>query len=115
MGAQENRVTRDQLYNEALQQGVAYEHEAYRCLIEAEQAYRDAGQMKKDGRARAAGEAGRMLPQHERATDVRTNTFKDVADAKGDHVYYSAQAQMYASLASMKFAKASALAAGRLP
>lgn len=98
-----------EMYLEAMRQGTAYEREAYRCLKEAEQAFRDAGDMKAEGRARAGSELGRMLPQHERATDVRTNSFKAVADAKADHVYYSGQAQMYAALATMKFTKAAAL------
>ena len=97
------------LYLEAMRQGTEYEHEAYRCMIEAQRAFEDAGTMKNEGRARAGSEFGRMLPQHERATDVRTNSFKAVADAKADHLYYTGQAQMYACMAQMKFAKAAAL------
>lgn len=96
---------------EATLQGVEFEREAERCRMEAQRAFEDVGTMKAEGRARQAGEFERMLPQHERATDVRTNTMKAMGDAKADHMYYSAQAAMYANLAAMKFAKASAIMA----
>lgn len=96
---------------QAMAEGVQLEHEAYRCQAEAEWAYRDAGDMKNEGRRRAALRNPRMLPEDERLADYRTNGFKVVADAKGDHLYYSGQAAMYASLAAMKFAKAAGLKA----
>lgn len=96
-------------YVETMREGRAFENEAERCRMEAEQAYADAGAMKAEGRSRVAGEQDRLLPQHERATDVRTNTFKATQDAKADHLYYSAQAQMYAALATMKFTKANSI------
>lgn len=97
------------LYVECMQQGRAFEGEAERCRLEAQQAFEDVAAMKQAGRDRQAGEAERMLPQHERATDVRTNTMKAMADAKADHVYYATQAATYAQLATMKYAKASAV------
>lgn len=97
------------VYIETMREGRAFEDQAERCRMEAEQAFADAGLMKTEGRARVAGEGGRLLPQHERATDVRTNTYKVVGDTKADHVYYSAQASMYAALATMKFTKAQAI------
>lgn len=105
------------LYVETMQQGRAFEQEAERCRMEAERAFKEVGDMKQEGRDRQAGEAERMLPQHERATDVRTGTMKVMADAKADHVYYSTQAATYAGLATMKYAKASAVLAkiGPLP
>lgn len=99
------------VYVETMQQGRAFEQEAERCRMEAENAYKDVAGMKQEGRDRQAGEAERMLPQHERATDVRTGTMKAMADAKADHVYYSTQAATYAGLATMKYAKATAVLA----
>lgn len=99
------------LAREATLQGAQFEQEAERCRMEAQRAFEDVAAMKAEGRARQAREHERMLPQHERATDVRTGTMKAMADAKADHVYYSAQAATYANLAAMKFAKASAIMA----
>lgn len=105
------RVTLANLAKQAMLEGTALEHEAYRCQAEAEQALADSKAMKAEGQRRALVENPRMLPQHLRATDVRTNSFKAMQDAKGDHVYYSGQAAMYAGLAAMKFAKAAGLKA----
>lgn len=99
------------LYTETMAEGCAFEAEAERCRMEAEQAFRDVGDMKAEGRRRAGSELGRMLPKHERAVDVRTNTMKAMGDAKGDQAFYTGQAVMYANLAAMKFAKAAALLA----
>lgn len=97
------------LAKQALLEGVALEHEAERCRMEAERAFQDVGAMKVEGRDRSAVQNPRMLPSAQRAVDVRTNSFKAVADAKGDVMFYSSQATMYAGLAAMKFAKAAAL------
>lgn len=97
------------LYSETMKQGRQFEEKAERARLEAEQAFDDVAAMKAEGRGRVHVEPERMLPSHERATDVRTNTMKAMADAKADHVYYSAQATMYAGLAAMKFAKAQAI------
>lgn len=105
------RVTLANLAKQAMLEGTALEHEAYRCQAEAEQALADQRAMKAEGQRRAAVQNPRMLPSHQRAVDVRTNSFKAMQDAKGDHVYYSGQAAMYASLAAMKFAKAAGLKA----
>lgn len=99
------------VYVETVQQGRAFEQEAERCRMEAEQAFADVGAMKAEGRTRVHVEPERMLPQHERASDVRTGTMKAMADAKADHVYYSTQAATYAGLATMKYAKATAVLA----
>lgn len=99
------------LAREATLQGMQFEREAERCRMEAQRAFEDVAAMKAEGRARQAREYERMLPQHERATDVRTGTMKAMADAKADHVYYSTQAATYANLAAMKYAKASAIMA----
>lgn len=97
------------LYRQAIHQARAFESEAERCRLEAENAYADGGAMKTEGRRRARGEAARMLPSHQRAVDVRTNTFKAVGDAKGDVAFYMGMASMYAELATMKYAKAAAI------
>lgn len=95
----------------SLLRGIDYERRANELCQEAEQAFADAGSLKAEGRARVAGEAVRMLPIHERAADVRTNSFKAMQDAKADHAYYTTQASMYAALAAMEFAKSQALMA----
>lgn len=96
-------------YIQAMNQGREFEELAEKYRLEAENAYADAGNMKKEGQARAAKQNPRMLPSHERAVDVRTNSFKAVADAKGDFVLYlSTMASTYANLAQMKYAKAGA-------
>lgn len=105
------RVALANLAKQAMLEGTALEHEAYRCQAEAEQAFRDVKSLKEEGRERAKARGEVMLPAHERAIDHRTGTFKVVQDAKGDHVYYSGQAAMYAGLAAMKFAKAAGLKA----
>lgn len=108
MGGADRRIINN-LYKQAMLEGAALERLAEQYRQEAEQAYEDVGLMKAEGRRRVAGERGRMLPQHQRATDVRTNTFKAVADAKGDNLYLIQLSQMYAGLAAMKFAKAAGL------
>lgn len=105
------RVTLANLAKQAMLEGTALEHQAYRCQAEAEQALKDQRDMKAEGQRRALVENPRLLPQHQRATDVRTNSFKAMQDAKGDHLYYSSQATMFAALAGMKFAKAAGLKA----
>lgn len=105
------RITLANLAKQAMLEGTALEHEAYRCQAEAERALADSKAMKVEGQRRAAVQNPRMLPSHQRAVDVRTNSFKAMQDAKGDHVYYSGQAAMYAGLAAMKFAKAAGLKA----
>lgn len=100
------------LYKQAMSEGAALEREAERCRMEAERALEDVGTMKTEGRRRAKGEAERLLPRHERAVDVRTNSFKAMGDAKGDVAFYfQTMANTYAALAQMKFAKAAALRA----
>jgi len=94
---------------EALLQARQFEEVAEKWRLEAEQAYEDAGSMKAEGRARAARQNPRMLPSHERGVDVRTNSFKAVADVKGDVVMWLTWANTYATLAQMKYAKAAAL------
>lgn len=99
-----------QLYRQALNQARAFEELAEQYRLEAEKAFGDVGSMKKEGRARAQGEQPRMLPSHERATDVRTNSFKEMGDAKGDVAFYfTTMANTYANLATMKYAKAQAI------
>ena len=100
------------LYSETMQQAAAHETEAERCRLEAERAFQDVQAMKATGRTRAAKQRERMLPSHERAVDVKTNTMKAMADAKADHVYYATQAAMYAQMAGMKYAKAAAIRDG---
>src|SRR4029450_6812860 len=97
---------------EAMLQGREFEQEAERCRLEAEQAFADAGAMKAEGLRRAAVQNPRMLPSHQRAIDVKTNSFKAMQDAKGDFVVYlDTRAATYAALAQMKYAKATALLA----
>lgn len=98
---------------QALLEGAALERLAEQYRHRAEQAFKDVGAMKEVGRARAATRRSRMLPDSDRAVDVRTNTFKVVQDAKADHLYYIKLATMYASLAQAKFAKAATLKAWR--
>lgn len=105
---------KDDLYREALQQARQFEELAERYRLEAENAYTDVGAMRQEGRSRAKGEAARLLPKHERAVDVRTNTFKAVGDAKGDVAFYMNLASTYANLAAMKYAKAAAIRPMRL-
>src|SRR5690349_11462966 len=99
-----NLAALNNLAKQAMLEGAQFEREAERCRMEAERAYEDVGSMKSEGRARAAAGAPRMLPSHERAVDVRTNSFKTVGDAKGDVLFYAQQAAMYAQMAAMKFA-----------
>lgn len=96
---------------QAILQGRVFEEKAEKFRLEAERAFEDVQAMKAEGRRRAAVQQPRMLPSHERATDVKTNTVKAMADAKGDNAYYSGQSAMYANLAAMKYAKAQALMA----
>lgn len=97
------------VYKQAMQQGRDLEGEAEKYRLEAEQAYAAVGEMKKQGAARAAKENPRMLPSHERAIAVRTNSFKEVADAKGDFLLYlGTMCSTYSGLAAMKYAKAQA-------
>jgi hypothetical protein len=102
-------VLHDALYREALTQARFFEGMAEQYRMEAENAYADVGAMKKEGRARAAKQNPRMLPSHERAEDVKTNSFKAVGDAKGDVAFYLTMASTYANLATMKYAKANAI------
>lgn len=102
-------MDRSELIVQALMEGTQFEHEAERCRMEAQNAFDDVKAMKDEGRRRAAVQNPRMLPSHERATDVRTNTMKAMADAKGDVVFYSNLATTYATLATMKFTKAMAM------
>lgn len=97
------------LYKEALHQARQFEQLAEQYRLEAENTFADVGAMKKEGRDRARGEAARLLPKHERAVDVRTNSFKAMGDAKGDVAFFMSMAGMYANLATMKYAKAQAL------
>lgn len=98
------------LYREALRQGREFEQMAEQYRLEAENALADVKDMKDEGRRRVRGEAARLLPTHERAADVRTNSFKAMGDAKGDVMFYLAtMANTYANLAAMKYAKASAI------
>lgn len=101
--------TRAEIYQEALDQGRFFEGLAEQYRMEAENAYADVGAMKKEGQRRAAVQNPRMLPQAQRATDVRTNSFKAVADAKGDVAFYLGMAGTYANLATMKYTKAAAI------
>ena len=80
------------LYREALSQAREFEGLAEQYRMEAENAYADVAFMKKEGRARVLKQNPRMLPSHERATDVRTNSFKAVGDAKGDVAFYMTMA-----------------------
>lgn len=96
-------------YKQALKQGRFFEQLAEQHRLEAENAYADVGDMKAEGRQRAQGEAERMLPKHQRAVDVRTNSFKAVGDAKGDFLLEMQLAATYANLAAMKYAKAMAI------
>src|SRR5687768_4088631 len=100
---------REALYREALNQARQFEGLAEQYRMEAENAYADVAFMKKEGRARMLKQNPRMLPSHERAVDVRTNSFKAVGDAKGDVAFYLTMASTYANLATMKYAKATAL------
>ena len=68
--------------------------------------------MKAEGRRRAAVQNPRMLPSHGRATDVKTNTMKAMADAKGDVAFYLSMANTYADLAAMKYCKAATIKPG---
>lgn len=97
------------LYREALDQGRQFEELAEKYRLEAENAYADVADMRAEGRRRAQVQQVRMLPSHQRATDVRTASFKAVGDAKGDVAFYSGLASTYASLASMKYTKAAAI------
>lgn len=100
------------LYLEAMRQGREFEGQAEQWRLEAEKAYGEVGDMKAEGRRRSLIENTRMLPSHERAIDVRTNTYKVMQDAKGDYALYMAtMANTYGTLATMKYAKASALMA----
>lgn len=96
------------LYKEALAQARQFEQLAEQYRLEAENAYADVAAMKKEGQRRAAAQNPRMLPQAQRATDVRTNSFKAMADAKGDVAFYMNLASTYANLATMKYSKAAA-------
>lgn len=98
------------LYRQALNQGREFEELAEKYRLEAENAYADVAAMRQEGRDRARGEAARLLPKHERAIDVRTNSFKAMGDAKGDVAFYFlTMSNTYANLASMKYAKAAAI------
>lgn len=108
--AQTARQEQWDLYKETMAQGSSFEYEAERCRMEAENALMDVGSLKEEGRRRAKGEADRLLPKHERAVDVRTNSFKAMGDAKADVVFYFAtMANTYAGLATMKYTKAAAI------
>ena len=99
-------------YREAMRQAREFEQKAEQWRLEAEQAYADAGSMKAEGRARAATRNPRMLPSHERGVDVHTNGYKAMQDAKGDFVLYmTTMANTYATMATMKYAKAQAVLA----
>lgn len=106
-----NRQALNNLYKQAMIEGADLERLAEQYRMEAERAFADVGLMKTEGRTRALRGRERMLPSHERAVDVRTNTFKAMGDAKADHMYYLQLSQMYSALAQVKFAKAAALRA----
>lgn len=99
------------LIKEALMQGREFEQKAEQARMEAEQAFADVGAMKEEGRQRMIDWGQVFLtPASTRSTDVRTNTFKAVGDAKGDFLLYlGSVANTYATLAQMKYAKAAAL------
>lgn len=104
-----SRQALNNMARQALLEGAALERLAEQYRTWAERAAIDVGLMKEVGRARAATRRSRMLPDSDRAADVRTNTFKVVQDAKADHLYYLKLATMYANMAQAKFAKAATL------
>lgn len=93
----------------AIREAQHCEDKAAQATRQADKAFKEVGEMKAENQARAATRRPRMLPTTSRAIDVQTASFKEVQDAKGDHLYYSSQAAMYAALATMLYTKASVL------